>query len=136
MNTPVLLLAHIGDLIDWAHNWCRGNEASYRVSEPLEWNAEVKRFHAALADFDQYLASGADLPEGLLEPLFQAPIADALTHIGQISLLRRLAGDPVNGEAYRQAEIVAGRVGPEQAKPGREFERDKGAIFRVKRPQS
>jgi len=136
LNTPGLLLAHIGDLIDWAHHWCRGDAGKYSVSEPLEWSAEVERFHAALASFDEFLASGPELPDDLLEPLFQAPIADALTHIGQISLLRRLAGDPVNGESYRFAEIVAGRVGPEQAKPGREFERDKGAIFRVKRPRT
>jgi hypothetical protein len=128
LNTPVALLAHIGDLIEWAHRWCSGDEKSYKVSEPLDWNGEVQRFHASLESFDQYLASDGRL-EGSLEALFQAPIADALTHIGQLALLRRMAGDPVAGEAYRLAEIVAGRVGPEQAKPGREFERDKGAIW-------
>jgi hypothetical protein len=128
LNTPLALLAHIGDLIEWAHRWCRGDEASYKVSEPLDWNGEVQRFHASLESFDRYLASGGSL-EGSLEALFQAPIADALTHVGQIALLRRMAGDPVAGEAYRLAEIVAGRVGPEQAQPGREFERDKGAIW-------
>ena len=56
-------------------------------------------------------------------------IADVLTHVGQLALLRRMAGDPVLGEAYRLAEIVPGPVGPEQANPGREFERDKGAIW-------
>jgi hypothetical protein len=133
LNTPVTLLAHIGDLIEWAHNWSRGDEGSYKVKEPLDWNGEVQRFHGALASFDEYLASGGSL-EATLEPLFQAPIADALTHIGQLALLRRMAGDPVAGEAYRLAEIVAGRVGPEQAKPGREFERDKGAIWRKRSP--
>jgi hypothetical protein len=67
-----------------------------------------------------------------LELLFQAPLSDILTHIGQISLLRRLAGDPVLGEAYRMAEVVPGRLGPEQAKPGQEFKPDKGAIWRPK----
>jgi hypothetical protein len=128
LNTPVLLLAHIGDLIEWAHRWCRGEEQSYKVSEPLDWNGEVKRFYGSLESFDQYLASAGSLQTDL-EGMFQAPIADALTHIGQLALLRRMAGDPVPGEAYRLAEIVAGRVGPEQAKPGREFERDKGAIW-------
>jgi hypothetical protein len=128
LNTPVLLLAHIGDLIEWAHRWCRREEQSYKISEPLDWNGEVKRFYLSLESFDQYLASGGSLQTGL-GAMFQAPIADALTHIGQLALLRRMAGDPVPGEAYRLAEIVAGRVGPEQAKPGREFERDKGAIW-------
>jgi len=128
LNTPVLLLAHIGDLIEWAHRWCLGEEQSYKTSEPLDWNGEVRRFYRSLESFDQFLASGGTLQTGL-EAMFQAPIADALTHIGQLALLRRMAGDPVPGEAYRLAEIVVGRVGPEQAKPGREFEQNKGAIW-------
>jgi hypothetical protein len=127
LNTPVMLLAHIGDLIAWGHRWCQG-DPGYQVSEPLAWEDEVKRFHETLKRFDQYLESDQPVHPPV-EALFQAPIADALTHIGQLALLRRMAGDPVLGEAYRLAEIVPGRVGPEQAKPGREFERDKGAIW-------
>ena len=56
-----------------------------------------------------------------LERLFQGPIADALTHVGQIAILRRLAGGPVKGESYFVADIVIGRVGADQAKPRREF---------------
>jgi hypothetical protein len=132
LNTPVLLLAHIGDLIGWAHRWCCGEEQSFRISEPLDWNGEVNRFYSSLGRFDQYLASGENLQTSV-EAIFQAPISDALTHIGQLALLRRLAGDPVPGEAYRLAEIVVGRVGPEQAKPGREFEQNKGAIWSKQR---
>ena len=128
LNAPVLLLAHIGDLIEWAHRWCRGEDKSYKISEPLDWNGEVARFHHSLESFDQYLASGGNVPTDF-KAMFQAPIADALTHIGQLALLRRMAGDPVPGEAYRLAEIVAGRTGPVQAKPRREFERDKGVIW-------
>ena len=133
LNTPVLLLAHIGDLIEWAHRWCHSEEQGYRTSEPLDWNGEVNRFYNSLESFDQYLAAGGSLQKSV-EALFQAPIADALTHIGQLALLRRMAGDPMPGEAYRLAEIVVGRVGPEQAKPGREFERDKGAIWSKRSP--
>ena len=56
------------------------------------------------------------------EKLFQGPIADALTHIGQIAMLRRLAGSPMRGESYFKADIRAGRVGPGQATPSREFD--------------
>jgi len=132
MNTPVMVLAHIGDLIQWADRWCRGDPV-YQVSEPLAWDMEIRRFHEALERFDRHLASGGTI-EASVEALFQAPIADALTHIGQLALLRRIAGAPVLGEAYRLAEIVPGRLGPEQARPGREFERDKGVIWRE--PQS
>lgn len=129
LNTPVVLLAHMSDLIEWAQRWCAGAEESYRVSEPLEWPLEVERFHRALESFDRYLV----LDEPVAAPLgrmFHAPIADVLTHIGQLALLRRMAGGPVAGESYRAAEIVAGRVGAEQAAPGREFAAGKGAIWR------
>ena len=128
-NTPLVLLAHMGDLIEWAQRACAGTEDSYQVSEPLAWAEQVARFYRALESFDAYLASGAPVAMPL-ERLFQAPIADVFTHIGQLALLRRMAGAPVAGEAYRAAEIVAGRVGPEQAPPGRAFAPGKGAIWR------
>ena len=62
-------------------------------------------------------------PQGAsIEQVLQGPIADALTHVGQLTLLRRLAGSPVRGENYMRAEISAGRVGPAQPLPRREFE--------------
>jgi hypothetical protein len=128
LNTPAMLLAHIGDLVEWAHRWCLGS-AQFQVSEPLPWDREVARFHDALERFDQFLQSDHPV-EVPVEVLFQAPIADALTHVGQLALLRRMAGDPVLGESYRLAPIAVGRVGPEQGPPGREFEADKGAIWR------
>ena len=89
-------------------------------SKPQSWNDDVKRFHSALAAFDAYLASDKPL-QVPIEKLFQGPIADALTHVGQIAVLRRLAGSPVKGENYFVAEISSGRVGPDQAAPKQEF---------------
>jgi hypothetical protein len=119
-RTPAQILAHMGDLLDWALSIAQGNE-TWRNSTPLPWNAEVDRFFAALQKFDDYLAS-ADPLKGSAEGLFQGPIADALNHIGQIAMLRRLAGSPILGENYFKAGIAAGRVGLDQAAPGREFE--------------
>jgi hypothetical protein len=119
-RTPGQILAHVGDLLDWALHLARG-EHVWRDSEPLPWPQEVARFHEALSRLDAYLASKAPLGR-TAEQIFQGPIADALTHVGQISLLRRLAGTPVRGENYARAEIVKGRVGPEQAAPRREFD--------------
>lgn len=117
---PGQILAHIGDLLDWALSLAKGQPA-WKDSPPRAWELEVARFFAALHELDAYLASAA--PLGCLpEKLFQGPIADALTHVGQIGLLRRVAGAPVRGENYFQAEIVAGRVGPEQSSPRREFD--------------
>lgn len=119
-RTPARILAHLGDLFDWALAMARG-ESAWKDSQPLTWNAEVLRFFTSLKKFDDYLAS----PEPLrapIEALFQGPIADALTHVGQIAMLRRIACCPIKGENYFKADIVAGRVGFEQEAPRREFD--------------
>jgi hypothetical protein len=119
-RTPAQILAHMGDLFDWALSIAQGQQ-SWRDSTPLPWNAELDRFFSALKKFDDYLASSEPL-HASAEGFFQAPVADALSHIGQIAMLRRLAGAPIKGENYIKAEIAAGRVGPEQSAPRREFE--------------
>jgi hypothetical protein len=118
-RTPGQILAHIGDLMDWGLSIAMGKQ-QWHDSKPLPWEKETERFFAALKKFDDFLASSAPLDVNQ-EKLFQGPIADALTHLGQIAILRRIAGEPVKGENYFAAEIIAGRVGAEQAKPKREF---------------
>jgi hypothetical protein len=118
-RTPGQILAHLGDLFDWALSIAKGKQA-WHDSKALPWDEEVGRFFAALKSFDDFLASNATL-EAPLEKLFQGPVADSLTHVGQIAILRRMAGAPVKGESYYVAEIAAGRVGAEQAAPKREF---------------
>jgi hypothetical protein len=119
-RTPGQVLAHIGDLLDWALHLSRG-ERVWKDSEPLPWREEIDRFHTALHAFDQRLASAEPLAS-TPEKLFQGPLADALSHVGQIALLRRLAGEPIRGENYAAAEISSGRVGPDQASPRRDFD--------------
>jgi len=119
VRAPGQILAHMGDLMDWALSMANG-KPEWHDSKPLAWEKEVERFFAALKKFDDYLASAEPL-QAHAEKLFQGPIADALTHVGQIALLRRLAGEPLKAENYYKAEIVIGRVGAEQAKPKREF---------------
>jgi hypothetical protein len=119
-RTPAQILAHICDLLDWAVSLAEGQQR-WRSTTPDEWTADCARFFAALETFDKYLASDAPLGS-TAERLFQGPIADALTHTGQLTMLRRLAGSPVRGESYAKAEIVAGRVGASQTKPRVEFD--------------
>jgi hypothetical protein len=119
-RSPVEILAHIGDLMEWARSIAQGQQR-WHDSPALSWDAEIQRFFAVIEAFDIYLAS-ADPLRGPAEKLFQGPIADAFTHVGQIAMLRRLAGVPVRGENYHQAQIVTGRVGADQAPPVREFE--------------
>ncbi len=114
------VLAHICDLLDWALSIANGKE-SWHDSTPQPWDEDVKRFHTALIAFDLFLESDRPLPISS-EKLFQGPVADALTHVGQIAMLRRLASCPVKGENYFRAQIVAGRLGSDQAAPVREFD--------------
>ena len=119
-RTPAQIMAHIGDLLDWALSIAKGSE-TWHNSEPRPWTQEVDRFYSALLALDSYLASDGDLGASS-ERIFQGPIADALTHIGQIAMLRRMAGEPIKGQDYSRAKIEAGRVGADQEKPKREFD--------------
>jgi hypothetical protein len=118
-RSPAQILAHIGDVLDWSLSMAQGKQ-KFVESQPLAWDKEVSRFFAALKRFDDYLASSEPV-HAPLEKLFQGPIADALTHVGQIAMLRRLAGARISGENYFLADIAVGRVGPEQAAPKKEF---------------
>jgi hypothetical protein len=119
-RTASEILAHIGDLLDWALSIAQGKQ-TWNNSGPMAWDKESDRFFAALKRFDDYLAS-ADPIHAPAEKLFQGPIADALTHVGQIAMLRRMAGGPVKAENYFVADIVAGRVGADQTPPKRQFD--------------
>lgn len=119
-RTPGQILAHIGDLYDWALTMADGPQR-WNNSTPLAWNDEATRFFSTLRRLDERLAN--DVPLACpVEQLFQGPVADSLTHIGQIAMLRRLAGGPVRAENYAKADIVAGRVGAEQTRPKVEFD--------------
>ena len=119
-RTPGEILAHVGDLMDWAVALADGKHI-WRNSKPQAWNRDVARFFAGMKRFDKRLAGGMPL-RSPVENLFQGPIADALTHVGQIAMLRRMAGSAVKGENYFKAKISAGRVGRKQRKPVFEFE--------------
>jgi hypothetical protein len=119
LRTPAEILAHIGDLLDWSLSIAQG-EQKWSKSEPLPWDAEVARFFTALKKFDDFLASSAEV-QAPLESLFQGPIADALTHVGQLAIMRRMAGSAIKAENYYIAAIEPGRVGAFQTVPKREF---------------
>ena len=114
-----MILGHLGDLMDWALTLCEGEAKWVGISAP-DWPAGVTRFYASIAALDAYLASekpvAAEIPR-----LLAGPVADALTHVGQLALLRRTTGSPTIGENYYAADIVTGRVGIEQAPARRPF---------------
>jgi hypothetical protein len=119
-RTAGKILAHIGDLYDWALSQATGAEA-WNESTPLEWTNEKARFFACLQRFDDYLASDAPLAVSA-ETIFQGAVADSLTHVGQLAMMRRLAGAKMKSENYSRANITVGRVGADQTGARREFD--------------
>ena len=123
---PVLIVAHLADLMSWAHRLALG-EYSWKAEGGDDWNTEVARFFAGLAALDRALGSDDSLrgpAENQVEKLIQGPLADALTHVGQLAMLRGMAGAPIRPESYARAEIVVGRVGPDQTPPRAAFDGD------------
>jgi hypothetical protein len=119
-RSAIEILSHMGDLMAWGLAMAEG-EHRWSDTTSDDWPGEADRFFSSLTAFDAFLAS--DAPLGFTAPkLLQGPVADALTHTGQIAMLRRLAGSPVRGENYFKADIEIGRVGVAQAAPRYEFD--------------
>src|SRR6185369_6875848 len=87
-RTPLHVLAHINDLLDWAYSMASG-EKKWNDSTPGAWPAECDRFFAAAKKFDDFLVSAPELAVSE-EKLFQGPVADAIWHAGQLAMMRRL----------------------------------------------
>ena len=121
-RSAVEILAHMGDLLDWALSMANG-APEWKDSTPAAWPAERARFFAAAQRLDARLAAAEPIAAELAS-LFQGPIADALSHTGQIAMLRRLHGAPVRGESYNRAHIAIGLVSADQppADPRYEFD--------------
>jgi len=121
-NSPLEILAHMGDLMDWLLRMVQG-APSWTTAKPLPWDQEIARFFASVQALEDYLASGGDI-RWEPERLFQGGVADALSHTGQLAMLRRLSGLKMKGENYSRAEIAAGRVGIDQTPADPKYEFD------------
>jgi hypothetical protein len=103
------ILTHICDVLDWGLIMAKDKHV-WRESTPQAWDQDVERFFAAIRAFDDFISSDAPL-QAPLDKLFQGPIADALTHVGQIAMLRRLAEAPLKAENYFRADVAVGHIG-------------------------
>jgi hypothetical protein len=121
-RTPVRIVAHMGDLMAWGVTIADG-DIKWNAGGSDDWDREVARFFEGLAALDRALSAESPF-KGSVDKLIQGPLADALTHVGQLALLRGMAGFPIKPESYARADIVIGRVGREQSPPGREFDGD------------
>lgn len=114
-NTPLVIVGHMADLFEWAYTMTQG-AAKWHDTPPTDWETECARFFAALEAVDRVLASD-DSIDFELTRIFSGPVADALTHTGQLAMIRRMAGCPMKGENYSKASIEIGRVGADQIPP-------------------
>lgn len=122
---PVQIVAHMADLMAWGVSMAQGGR-EWKAGGSDDWDREVARFFDGLAALDVALAAEGPFA-GKIDKIIQGPLADALTHVGQLALLRGMSGAPVRPESYARATIVVGRVGPDQASPGFEFDGDASA---------
>ena len=116
---PVQILAHMGDLLEWALTAAVGKE-QWHGTQPSVWRQEQRRFFQSLETLDSYFASDGEI-HAPIERLMQGPIADAFTHVGQLAMMRRLSGSPAKGENFYVAAIAVGQVGADQPPPVRPF---------------
>jgi len=119
---PILIVAHLADLMAWALPLADGR-SEWSAGGGDDWHEEVERFFAGLEALDRRLASSPVSAESI-QKLIQGPLADALTHVGQIAMLRGMTGAPLRPESYARARVVSGQVGREQAPPSYEFDGD------------
>ncbi|MBI3273280.1 MAG: hypothetical protein HYZ53_30090 [Planctomycetes bacterium] len=113
-RTPRDLLSHMANDIEVAVSAMHGNE--YEPPAVGLWETELARFYTALRQMDELLVK-YEIPDHVAQALIQGPVTDVLAHIGQLALLRRLAGAPMPGENYMEADVEEGRVGPDQPPP-------------------
>ena len=121
-RSAVEIVSHLGDLLEWAERMARG-EYVWDPQPSTDWAAACDRFFLRLKTLDAALVD-ASLEKYPAPVIFQGPIADALTHVGQLAIMRGVAGAAVRPESYARAQIQTGRVGREQAAIRKEFEGD------------
>ncbi len=115
VRTPVELMRHITSVLGYARTYFVGG--SYRPEPLPDLQSEIARFHAMLQDLARHLEAGTALRGTTPERLLQGPFADAMTHLGQLAMLRRLAGSPVPPENFIAAAIDPAHLGPDQPSP-------------------
>jgi hypothetical protein len=114
-RTPSDLVRHMTSVLGYARTFFVGGR--YWPDPEPDLAAEVRRFHAMLGDLAAHLERGDAVTGTTPARLLQGPFADAMTHVGQLALLRRLAGHPVAPENFIVANIDAHNVGPDQPLP-------------------
>ena len=114
-RTPLEIIRHMDSVLGYARTFFIGG--TYRAPELRDFKEAIEHFHETLTDVARHLEKGTELTEITCENLLQGPFSDAMTHAGQLAMLRRLSGSPVPPENFVFADIRPGNLGPEQPPP-------------------
>jgi len=115
VRTPLELIRHMESVLGYARTFCIGG--AYNQVPLSDFESEIVRFHKTIEDLAQHLETGTPLNGISLEQLLQGPFSDAMTHAGQLAMLRRLAGSPVPSENFVYADVRSSNLGPSQPAP-------------------
>ena len=115
VRTPAELVRHMTSVLGYARTFFEGGR--YWPDPLPDLDSEVVRFHSMLEDLARHLVAGTELKGTTEERLLQGPFADAMTHAGQLAMLRRLSGAPVRPENFVKADVDPDNLGPDQAEP-------------------
>lgn len=124
VRTPAEILRHMTALLQYVRTRLDGSRRPSPPDPPPAFDEEIRRFHRELARVADHLGSGAEIGPSTVDRLLQGPLSDAMTHVGQLAMLRRLADAPIAPESYVEADIRADRLGPDQPIPGYDEEVD------------
>jgi hypothetical protein len=117
VRTPLELVRHMDSVLGYARTYFVGG--TYQPPQLQDFQATIAHFHEVLTDLARHLSEGTELRGITAEQILQGPFSDAMTHAGQLALLRRLAGSPVPPENFIFAEVQASNLGPDQPLPSK-----------------
>jgi hypothetical protein len=115
IRTPHELIGHMDSVLGYSRTFFIGG--SYRPPVLPEFRVAIEHFHETLSDVARHLDAGTELRGITPETLLQGPFSDAMTHAGQLAMLRRLAGSPVPPENFIFADVQSANLGPNQPLP-------------------
>lgn len=116
LRTPAELVRHMTSVLGYSRTFFIGG--SYGPEPLPTLDEEIARFHEMLEDLARHISGGTPFLENMTpERMLQGPFSDAMTHAGQLAMLRRLAGHPVSPENFIVAKISPENLGREQAEP-------------------
>jgi hypothetical protein len=116
VRTPHELICHMRSVLGYARTFFIGGV--YPFPTPGDLHEDIAAFHEMLADLSRHLEQGTKLTNMTEEQLLQGPFADAMTHVGQLAMLRRMHGSPVPPENFIVAEISPENLSADQPEPG------------------